>query len=105
MAAFQVSPEAYEVLASQQGFVPYRHAGVALPRGSTVHLGIVLRSGGVTTQLTVTAQPPAIDPAQTSVTAAIDKERIEELPVESRNYLHFALLAPGVASSAQQLGR
>jgi hypothetical protein len=101
----QLPPGTYEVLASQHGFVPYRHAGVTLPLGSTVHLDIVLRSEGVTTQLTVTAQPPAIDPAQTSVTSAVDKERIEELPVESRNYLNFALLAPGVASSAQQPGR
>jgi len=33
---------------------------------------------------------------------SVDTERIEELPVESRNYLNFVLLAPGVASSAQQ---
>jgi len=42
------------------------------------------------------------DPAQTSVSSPIDKERIEELPVQSRNYLNFVLLAPGVSSSAQQ---
>jgi hypothetical protein len=29
----------------------------------------------------------AIDPAQTCVATAVDTERIEELPVESRNYL------------------
>ena len=29
----------------------------------------------------------------------IDTERIEELPVRSRNYLEFALLAPGVTRS------
>src|SRR5262249_3334446 len=52
-----------------------------------------------------TAQPSAIDPAQTSVTTSVDTERIEELPVQSRNYLNFALLAPGVASSAEQFGR
>jgi hypothetical protein len=34
----------------------------------------------------------------------VDTERIEELPVESRNYLNFALLAPGVATSEQQTG-
>jgi len=37
--------------------------------------------------------------------SAVDKERIEELPVQSRNYLNFVLLAPGVSSSAQQPGR
>ncbi len=93
---------AYEVLVSQPGFAPYRHAGVTLALGATVHLDIVLETAGVSTQVTVTAQPPAIDPAQTSVSSAVDRERIEELPVQSRNYLNFVLLAPGVASSAQQ---
>ncbi|PWU08589.1 MAG: hypothetical protein C5B51_07605, partial [Terriglobia bacterium] len=98
-------PGMYEVSASQPGFAPYRHAGVHLALGSTVRLDITLQSESVTTQLTVTAQPPAIDPAQTSVSSAVDKERIEELPVESRNYLNFALLAPGVAASAAQPGK
>ena len=95
----------YEVTVAQPGFNSYHHAGVALALGATAHLDILLQSAGVTTQVTVTAQPPAIDPAQTSVSTAVDKERIEELPVESRNYLNFALLAPGVSSSAQQPGR
>jgi len=95
----------YEVTVTMSGFAPYHHAGVMLPLGSAVHLDIVLPSASVNTQVTVTAQPPAIDPAQTSVTSSVDTERIEELPVESRNYLHFALLAPGVTSSSQQAGR
>ncbi len=98
-------PGTYEVSASQRGFGPYRHAGVNVALGSTVRLDITLQSESVTTQVTVTAQPPAIDPAQTSVSSAVDKERIEELPVESRNYLNFALLAPGVAASAAQAGK
>jgi hypothetical protein len=101
----QLPPGTYEVFASQSGFGPYRHAGVILPLGSTVHLDVTLQSESVTTQVTVTAQPPAIDPAQTAVSSGVDKERIEELPVENRNYLNFTLLAPGVASSAQQVGK
>ena len=94
----------YEVLASQSGFATYQHTGITIQLGFTVHLDILLPSAAVTTQLTVTAQPPPIDPSQTSVSSAVDKERIEELPVQNRNYLNFALLAPGVSSSAQQPG-
>jgi hypothetical protein len=93
------------VSATQPGFARYKHAGVTLRLGTTVHLDIVLQSESVTAEITVTAQPAAIDPAQTSISSTVDKERIEELPVESRNYLNFALLAPGVASSAQQPGK
>jgi hypothetical protein len=101
----ELPPGTYEVSTSHAGFLPYKHAGVTVRLGATGHLDIVLHSEGVASQVTVTAQPAAIDPAQTSVSSAVDTERIEELPVESRNYLNFALLAPGVASSAQQPGK
>jgi hypothetical protein len=101
----ELSPGAYEISVSHAGFTQYHHVGVTIQLGATAHLEVALQSAGVTTQVTVTAQPSPIDPTQTSLSSAVDKERIEELPVESRNYLNFALLAPGVASSAQQPGQ
>jgi hypothetical protein len=95
----------YEVLVSPPGFAPYRQPSVTVALGSTAHLDIVLQTAGISTQVTVTAQASVIDPAQTSVSSTVDTERIEELPVQSRNYLNFVLLAPGVASSGQQPGR
>jgi outer membrane receptor protein involved in Fe transport len=91
----------YEVFVEIPGFAPYHHTGVTLQVGQTVHLDVVLQPAGITTEVTVTAQPPAIDITQTSLTSTVDKERIEELPVSSRNYLNFVLLAPGVAASSQ----
>src|SRR5260370_2501013 len=38
-------------------------------------------------------------PQRTSIATVIDKERIEESPVQSRNFLNFILLAPGVSAS------
>jgi len=96
---------AYEISVNAPGFAPYRHTGAIIALGATARLDIVLQSAGVTTQVTVSAQPSAIDPAQTSVATSVDTERIEELPVESRNYLNFALLAPGVSASATQPGK
>jgi hypothetical protein len=94
----------YEVFVENPGFVPYHHTGVILQVGESVHLDIVLPAAGIASEVTVTDQPPAIDPTQTSMTTAVDKDRIEELPVSSRNYLQFVLLAPGVSASAQQAG-
>jgi len=95
----------YEVFVSQPGFASYRHSGVTVALGATVELDISLQSASLATQVTVTAQPSPIDPTQTSITSSVDTERIEELPVESRNYLNFVLLAPGVSSSGQRPGR
>ena len=94
----------YEVRIEDERFVPYLHTGVAIGVGTTAHLDVVLQAAGVTTQVTVSAQPPPIDPSQTSVTSSVDREKIEDLPVRSRNALDFVLLMPGVTSSSQQGG-
>jgi len=83
----------------QAGFALYRHTGVVLSLGQTVHLDIVLSPASASEKVTVSAQPSAIDTSQTSVVSSVDQERIEELPVRSRTYLDFVLLAPSVSSS------
>ncbi len=97
--AEQLAVGMYEVRLEHPGFAPYRHIGVALSLGQTIHLDIVLSPGSASEKVTVSAQPSAIDTSQTSVVSSVDQERIEELPVRSRNYLDFVLLAPGVSSS------
>jgi outer membrane receptor for ferrienterochelin and colicin len=97
--AEQLAVGTYEVGVEQTGFAPYRHPGVVLSLGQTVHLDIVLSPASASEKVTVSAQPSAIDTSQTSVVSSVDQERIEELPVRSRNYLDFVLLAPGVSSS------
>src|SRR5215467_2103294 len=91
----------YEIRVDQPGLAPYLHTGVTISVGQSLHLNIELVPAGVAEAVTVTDQLSTIDPSQTSLTSTIDTERIEELPVLSRNYLNFVLLAPGVAASTQ----
>ncbi len=97
--AEQLAVGTYEVGVEQAGFALYRHTGVVLSLGQTVLLDIVLSPASASEKVTVSAQPSAIDTSQTSVVSSVDQERIEELPVRSRNYLDFVLLAPDVSSS------
>lgn len=89
----------YEVSVSHSGFAPYRQSSFGLDLGQVVRLNIVLTLAAASQQVTVNAQPSAIDVSQSSVVSSVDQERIEELPVRSRNYLDFVLLAPGVSSA------
>jgi outer membrane receptor protein involved in Fe transport len=89
----------YEVRLKHPGFAPYQHNGVVLSLGQSVHLDVVLSPSSVSEKVTVSAQLSAIDTSQTSIVSSVDQERIEELPVKSRDYLDFVLLAPGVSSS------
>src|SRR5258707_358584 len=97
--AEQLPVGTYEVRVEQTGFAPYRQEGVAASLGQTVHLNIVLAAASASEQVTVNAQPTSLDASQSSVVSSVDQERIEELPVRSRNYLDFVLLSPGVSSS------
>jgi len=61
--------------------------------GQTFHLDIVLAPASASEQVTVNAQPSSLDPSQSSVVSSVDQERIEELPVRSRNtWILFYLL-------------
>lgn len=89
----------YEITVQRAGFADYQNMAVMLVLGETFHLDIVLAPASSVGQVTVKAEMSAMDPSQTSFVFSVDQERIEELPVRSRNYLDFVLLAPGVASS------
>jgi outer membrane receptor protein involved in Fe transport len=94
----------YEVRIENPGFAPYLHTGVDLDVGITAHLDVILPAASVQTQVTVSAQPSPIDPTQTSVTSSVDRQRIEDLPVDSRNSLDFVLAMPGVTSTSSRQG-
>jgi hypothetical protein len=87
----------YEVRVDVQGFASYLNPAITLAIGQTATLNISLQPSEVSGAVTVTDKPPPLDPSSTISTTSIDPERIAELPVSSRNYLEFTLLAPGVA--------
>src|SRR5207249_2392206 len=92
----------YELRVEVPGFDPYVNPNLTIALGRTVLLDVTLKPAGVAENVSVIDQPPPIDPTATATTTTIDPERIEELPVNSRNYLEFTLLAPGVAPSNTQ---
>ena len=86
----------YTLRVELAGFAPFTVNDLALAVGQTVRLMATLTPASLTTTVSVSGRPTALDVSQTAVATVIDVERIEELPVRSRNYLEFALLAPGV---------
>ena len=89
----------YEVRVDRAGFAAYRRKEIDLTLGQTSHLDVVLVPAGISEEVNVTAQGQTFDVWQASVVSPVDRERIEELPVQSRNSLDFVLLAPGVLSA------
>src|SRR5262249_53277088 len=89
----------YRLIVTREGFSRYENPNISIALGSVANVTVQLSPASVAQQITVTEQSGVIDATQTAVATTIDPERIEELPVLTRNYLSFALLAPGVAAS------
>ncbi|MGZ4811889.1 MAG: TonB-dependent receptor [Terriglobales bacterium] len=100
--AFDLPLGEYELRAEAPGFAPYFHRGLSISIGQTVHLQVRLAPAAESRTVTVTGQPPPLDTSQPTTTTTVDTERIEELPVVSRGYLNFVLLAPGVTPTERQ---
>jgi len=89
----------YELRVQSPGFSQYVNNAIVISIGRVVQLTVRLAPAKVQQQITVSEQPPPIDPTQTTAATTIDQERIEESPVVSRNYLDFVLLAPQLTQS------
>ncbi|HEY6375735.1 MAG TPA: carboxypeptidase-like regulatory domain-containing protein [Edaphobacter sp.] len=78
---------------------------VSVAIGRTNHLSIHLSIASTQQSVNVSAAPPMLDTSQTSSVVNIDRDRVEELPIPSRNYLAFVLLSPQVAAANPALSQ
>jgi hypothetical protein len=89
----------YELRIESSGFSPYLNNAIVVSVGTVVQVAVRITPATVEQQITVSEQPPPIDPTETTEPTTIDHDRIEESPVVSRNYLDFVLLAPQLTRS------
>src|SRR5229473_4423965 len=85
----------YKVSVKAGTFQPQTRS-LALTVGESATLDFSLAPGQVEQQLTVTAEAPLIEPTRTSTDTVIEQAQIQNLPVNGRQFIDFALLAPGV---------
>ena len=91
----------YDFRAELQGFAPTIVQGHRIGIGESVVLNLQMKVAGVEESLTVEANVPLIDTTRSSLAGKINQTQVEELPVNGRNWLAFAVLAPGVKSDGQ----
>lgn len=91
----QLPVGSYKVTAEASTF-QQQASTLQLSIGETAGLDFSLVPGQVTEQVTVTAEAPLIEPTRTSIDSVIGEAQIKNLPVNGRQFIDFALLAPGV---------
>ena len=95
---------AYTIEIAALGFARYQNESVEIAVGRNLRLDVELAASSSNQQVTVHGQAAALDTSQTSPVTNIDRDRIEELPIPSRNYLSFTLLAPSLDAANPALG-
>jgi hypothetical protein len=85
----------YTVNAEKQGFQKSAKK-IHLDLGASGNVDFALAPGQVQTQVEVQDVGEVAEPTRTMVSSVIDQQKIENLPVNGREFIDFALLAPGI---------
>src|SRR4051812_47451211 len=86
----------YDVHAELSGFAGYNRKGVVVNIGQNVDLNIDMNVAGVAENVSVTAESPLIQTTSSSVGGVVDTARIENLPLNGRQFANLAVTIPGV---------
>jgi outer membrane receptor protein involved in Fe transport len=86
----------YEVVASLQGFQPQTKR-VTLTLGSAFDLTLTLDVHVASAAVDVTADATVLETSRSQIAATVSVPEIEATPLNGRNFLDLALLAPGVS--------
>ncbi|HLY15707.1 MAG TPA: carboxypeptidase regulatory-like domain-containing protein [Bryobacteraceae bacterium] len=88
-------PGHYRVSVEKDGFRRTIHGGVDLDVDQTARVDFTLQVGILTEEVKVTDTQPIVQTDTSTLGQVIDGRLVHELPLNERNFLSFALLAPG----------
>ena len=85
-------PGQYAVTIEAPGFARAMAAAVRVTVGQAAELPVTLSVSGQKTEVTVSGETEIVETQQTSVSTTINQQRIDNLPINGRNYINFTLL-------------
>ncbi|HZM97368.1 MAG TPA: TonB-dependent receptor [Vicinamibacterales bacterium] len=85
----------YTLTAELQGFRAVTREGLELRVGQVMTVNLPMLEATAVETVTVTAESPLLNVATSSLGGNVDPRQIQELPVNGRNWIGLALLAPG----------
>jgi outer membrane receptor protein involved in Fe transport len=86
----------YDVTADLSGFNSRKLPEVTVNVGQTVTLRMQMAVSGVAETVNVSGGTPIIETSRSQVSSTITESAVQNLPVNGRNFIDFALLTPGV---------
>jgi hypothetical protein len=95
--AVNLIPGSYTIMASHPGFNRQVYRNFVIQVTQNARLDIVLDVGNVEQAVEVTAAAPLLQTENASVGQVIGTEAVSQLPLNGRNFVQLAILAPGVS--------
>src|SRR5262245_20187256 len=86
----------HEIKVQCQGFADATHL-LSLGVGAAYELPIQLHVEAASESVTVTAEANVLEAARSQIAATVSQTEVENLPMNGRNFIDLALLAPGVS--------
>ena len=86
----------YDLDADLAGFTTRTLPELSLTVGQTLNLRLQMAVSGVAETVNVAGGTPVIETTRTQVSSTITESTVQNLPVNGRNFIDFALLTPGV---------
>jgi hypothetical protein len=86
----------YDITVELAGFTKHEQKGVILNVGQTLDINIPLKLATVQETVTVTGDSPIIEASSSSVGGVVDVGRIENMPLNGRQFANLAATIPGV---------
>jgi hypothetical protein len=100
-AIAELPPGSYTLQAERSGFSVFRqHVQLAVGSEVWIRAQLVVSATSAVTTGAGEAQAPLAERTP-AITTLIDQQQVRDLPLDGRNFLELALLAPGTAPAAQ----
>jgi hypothetical protein len=87
----------YTLSVQAAGFSRFTNKGISLTVGQIASLPITLQLATVTAEISVSTDASIVETLRTSVATTVDQTRIDNLPINGRNYINFTLTNSQVA--------
>lgn len=90
-SALALPPASYTVTVNASGFAPATAPGVVITVGGVEELPVTLGVAGGVEKVEVSSTAELIETTRTGVVDTVDQRRIDNLPINGRNYINFTL--------------
>jgi outer membrane receptor protein involved in Fe transport len=90
----------YDLTGELSGFQAFRRPNIVVNVGSDITV-LIKMNVGVAETITVSAQAPVVETTRSSVASTVNETMIENLPVNGRNFIDFAVTTPGVVKDSR----